>query len=104
MATLLFCLACSPKGEKALEFHSEADLPGVVLATSAGNYYDQKFSQWEGITLLRANTDADCVQALTQGLADVFVTDEVVLSEQEHLPGLPRRGMFRRGLCRPEGK
>ena len=82
LATLLFCLACSPKGEKALELHSEADLPGLVVATSAGNYYDQKFSQWEGVTLLRANTDADCVQALTQGMADVFVTDEVVLSEQ----------------------
>ena len=82
IAVLFACLACSPKSGKTLELHSEADLQGLVIATSAGTYYDQKYSQWENVTLLRVNTEADAVQALKQGKADVFVTDEVALNEQ----------------------
>lgn len=77
----LALLACSPHSKTERELHSEADLHDLVLTTSAGTYYDQKYSGCEDLTLLRVNTEADAVLALTQGKADVYVTDEVTFSE-----------------------
>ena len=74
--------ACSGKTASTLQLHSEADLHGLVIATSSGTYYDEKYSRWEDVTLFRTNAETDAVQALRQGKADVFVTDEVVLSKE----------------------
>ena len=74
--------ACSGKTEPARRLQSEADLSGLVLATSAGSYYDAKYSTWEDVTLFRANSETDAVQALRQGKVDVFVTDEVALNKE----------------------
>lgn len=75
--SLPLMLACSGGGEKVQEFKSEADLSGHVLSTSAGNYFDNKYAGRDDITLFLVNSEADGIQALRQGLADVHVTDEV---------------------------
>ena len=48
-----------------------------MVSTSAGNYFDDKYSPREDITLFRVNTESDGIQAMRQGIADVHVTDEV---------------------------
>lgn len=74
--------ACSGGGDKTIVLHSEADLTGLTVACSKGNYYHQHFQKREDISLFVANTDPDAVQALTQGLADVFVSDELMLTPE----------------------
>lgn len=74
--------SCSDSAESKRELHSEKDLSGLVLSTSAGNYYDSKFSSWDDVTLFRVNSEADGVQAVRQGIADVFVSDEVALTPE----------------------
>ena len=74
--------ACTEKKEPVRQLKSEADLSGVILTTSAGTYYDQKYSGRDDLTLFRVNTEADAIQALRQGKADVFVTDEVALNKE----------------------
>lgn len=65
------------------EPHSEADLTGLTLSTSHGTYYHQKYSKREDVKLFVANTEADALQAARQGLADVFVSDEVTLTRED---------------------
>ena len=79
---LAVCQSCSEKGAGNVEINSESDLTGLVLSTSAGNYYDNKYSGREDITLFRVNSEADGVQSIRQGIADVFVTDEVGITPQ----------------------
>lgn len=82
----LLSSSCSGYGggsKGGLDIHSEADLSGLRLATSNGSYYQKKFSQREDITLFVTNTEADAVQAVRQGMADVFVSDEVMLTEDD---------------------
>ena len=43
--TLGALYACSENNEPTLQLHSEADLSGLTITTSAGTYYDQKYSQ-----------------------------------------------------------
>ena len=74
--------ACTEKKEPVRQLKSEADLSGVILTTSAGTYSDQKYSGRDDLTLFRVNTEADAIQALRQGKADVFVTDEVALNKE----------------------
>jgi len=81
LTAALALLACSPQSKTSRELRSEEDLHDLVLTTSAGTFYDQKYSGCEDLTLLRVNTEADAVLALTQGKADVYVTDEVTFSE-----------------------
>lgn len=73
----LLALSCGQDGTVTRELRSEADLSGLTVSTSAGNYYDNKYSGREDITLFRVNTEADGIQAVRQGIADVHVTDEV---------------------------
>lgn len=75
-------VACSREAAAPLQIQSEEDLPGLVLSTSAGNYYDNKYSGREDITLFRVNSEVDGVQAVRQGMADVFVTDEIALTAE----------------------
>lgn len=81
----LFCLltGCSGGGDNAPEPRSEADLPGYTIACTNGNYYHAKFSKREDLTVFAANTEADAVQALRQGIADIYVGDEVALSPED---------------------
>ena len=80
-AIVLSSAACSQKGAGAAELKSEADLSGLIISTSAGNYFDTKYSGREDVSLFRVNSEADGIQALRQGMADVHVTDEVAFSQ-----------------------
>ena len=80
-AIVLGSAACSQKAALTVELKSEEDLSGLTLSTSAGNYFDTKYSGREDIRLFRVNTEADGIQAVRQGLADVHVTDEVAFSK-----------------------
>ena len=75
--------SCSQQGKEALILNSEKDLSGLTLTCSAGNYYDHKYSGRGDITMLLTNTEADAVQAVRQGLADVYVADEVMLTKED---------------------
>lgn len=77
LASLLWLVSCGGGPQSSREFKSEADLPGITLSTSAGNYFSQKYEGSEDITLFLVNSEADGVQSIRQGLADLFVTDEV---------------------------
>ena len=70
-------LSCGGKRAETLQLESEADLTGLTLSTSAGNYYYGKYSGRDDIKLFPVNSESDGVEALRQGIADVFVTDEV---------------------------
>ena len=81
-AVVLMALSCGQNESAERELRSEADLSGLTLSTSAGNYYDDKYSLREDITMFRVNSEADGIQALRQGIADVHVTDEVAFTPQ----------------------
>ena len=82
LAVCALLLGCSGSKNNTKELKSEADLSGLVISTTAGNYYDNKYSAREDVTVFRVNTEADGIQALRQGIADVHVTDEIAFSSQ----------------------
>ena len=84
---ILFGLAGQARAQ--VDIRTEADLSGLTLATSNGSYYHSKFSKRPDVNLIVANTEADAVQALRQGRADVYVSDEVMLTRSD----LERLGM-----------
>lgn len=84
---ILFGLAGQARAQ--VDIRTEADLSGLTLATSNGSYYHSKFSKRPDVNLFVANTEADAVQALRQGRADVYVSDEVMLTRSD----LERLGM-----------
>jgi len=65
------------------EPHSEAELSGLTLATSNGTYYQIKYSQREDVKLYVANIETDAIQAVRQGKADVYVSDQVMLPAED---------------------
>lgn len=77
---LLGGTACSETGNSTLQLSSDADLAGLTVSCTAGNYYEHKYSAREDVKVFACNSEADAVQAVRQGLADVYVSDEVVLS------------------------
>ena len=81
-ALTLMSLSCGQEKAVSSELRSEADLSGHTVSTTAGNYYDNKYSSREDITMFRVNTEADGIQAVRQGLADVHVTDEVTFTPE----------------------
>lgn len=76
----LMALSCGQNKTAVKELQSEADLSGVTISTIAGCYYDQKYSGREDLKTFLVNTDADGIQAVRRGLADVHVTDEVAFT------------------------
>ena len=86
--TLYALTACSG-GEDYREPKSEEDLSGLVLAASNGSYYQQKYEKRADVQLFLTSSEADGVQAVRQGHADVYVSDEVMLTKDD----LKRLGM-----------
>ena len=86
---LAILTACSKGSDEYREPHSEADLKGLVLACTNGSYYQQKYETREDIRLFLASSEPDAVQAVCQGHADVYVSDEVMLTRAD----LMRLGM-----------
>ena len=74
--------ACSG-GEDFREPKSEEDLSGLVLAASNGSYYQQKYEKRTDVQLFLVANEADGVQAVRQGHADVYVSDEVMLTKAD---------------------
>lgn len=72
-------LSCRQSDKKTIELSSDADLSGLTVSCSAGNYYDTKYTKREDVNVFSASSEADAIQAVRQGLADVFVSDEVIL-------------------------
>lgn len=79
---LLGCLNCSGPGKSTPELHSEADMSGLTLSCTTGNYYEQKFSAREDVTVFACNSESDAIQALRQGFSDVYACDEVVITSE----------------------
>ncbi|MBR1869311.1 MAG: ABC transporter permease subunit [Bacteroidales bacterium] len=79
--TLSGILSCASRGEAPLEIRSEAELAGLTVSCTSGNYYERSLSKRGDLTVFACNSDADAIQAVRQGRADVFVTDEVVMTE-----------------------
>ena len=73
---------CAPKDAGTVDLKSEEDLPGLTVSTSAGNYFDTKYSGRKDISLFLVNSEADGIQAVRQGIADVHVTDAVAFSQR----------------------
>ena len=80
--------ACSGGGDYR-EPKSEEDLSGLVLAASNGSYYQQKYEKRTDVQLFLTSSEADGVQAVRQGHADVYASDEVMLTQAD----LKRLGM-----------
>ena len=85
----LYALASCSHGEDYREPKSEEDLSGLVLAASNGSYYQQKYEKRADVQLFLTSSEADGVQAVRQGHADVYVSDEVMLTKAD----LKRLGM-----------
>ena len=81
---ILLAISCSCSGNKGKSFvpESEADLSGLTLSTAVGNYYEHKFSKRSDVKVFAAATQADALQAIRQGLADVFVADDIEVPER----------------------
>jgi len=83
LVMLLSVTGCSGGKKKTLDIRSEQDLSGLTLAVSNGSYYQSKYSKRDDVKLFVTSTDADAVQAVRQGLADVYVSDEVMLTRED---------------------
>ncbi len=81
-AALLLLAGCSSK-DRVIEPQSEKDLSGLTVAFTSGSYYHDMYGDRKDIRAFAANAEADGVQALQQGKADVFVTDEIALPKPE---------------------
>lgn len=77
------CLSsCSSDKDKLAHLHDEQGLAGLRVATSTGSCYDIELSKRDDIQLLLFNSDADQLQALLSGQADVLVQDETVFNSE----------------------
>ena len=82
LGTCLVFASCTQQHTQSLTFSSEDDLAGLRVATVAGCCYDLSLSKRNDIELLLYSFDADVLQALLNGKADVMVHDEM-LNEQK---------------------
>ena len=78
---LMTLLSCAEQKDSTLVLHSEEDLAGRRVACATGSYYEFQLSARKDIDLFIVNSEADGMQALRENMADVFVTDEVMLTE-----------------------
>ena len=82
-------VSCAENKQGGIELKSEADLKGLTISCGAGSYYERKFSANPDVEVFACNSEADAIQAVRQGLADVYVSDEVMLTDE----ALKRLGM-----------
>ncbi len=78
---LAIAASCSAGKSKTIKLESEADLAGLTISCGAGNYYEQKYSARPDVKVFACATQADALQAVRQGIVDVFVADEVEVTE-----------------------
>ncbi len=83
LAVSLFCMfGCSGGTDETLQLNSEDDLNGLTVSCTSGSYYEHKYSAIEEVNMFAAKSESDALQAMRQGLADVFVSDEVMLTNE----------------------
>ena len=76
-------LSCGKEASVGVSISSEAELPGHTVTTLAGSYYDTKYSKVEGVRMFRVSAEADGIEAVRKGIADVFVGDETMLGTDD---------------------
>jgi polar amino acid transport system substrate-binding protein len=82
LAIALCLLSCATGGEKAAQLSSEADLAGLRVATRTGSCYALALAERDDIDLRVFNTEADLIQSVMSGYADVLVQDEVTFNSE----------------------
>ena len=80
LAAVLAFASCTQQEAPTREFTSEKDLAGLRVATVSGSYYAMKLSGRKDIDLQLYTFEADALQALLTGKADVLVQDETLLN------------------------
>ena len=75
--------SCAGDNDTVKEPHTEAELTGLTLSLSNGSYYHAKYSKRKDVKLFVTNSEPDNIQAVKNGLADVYVCDEVVLTAED---------------------
>lgn len=83
LLVLLALCACGGPEKTALVIENEDDISGLRVTTLAGTLYDIDFSKRNDIEKVFFKTTADCVEAVTRGMADVMVTDEDIFTNAE---------------------
>jgi len=109
LSVVSICLltSCSKDNQETIRLESEADLAGKKIAVATGNCYDISLTARDDVELHRFNKDADALQALLNGMTDLYVNDEVVINKyicQEYgiktvlktQEGFPAAFMFRK--------
>lgn len=82
-AACLSLASCTHQPEDhTLQLESEEDLSGLCVVTVNGSYYAKKLSERTDIDLLLFTFEADALQALVLGKADVLVQDETILNSE----------------------
>lgn len=76
----IILVSCSQHQKETISLTSEGDLAGLRVATVNGSYYAVKLSKRDDIDLMLFTFEADALQALLSGKADVLVQDEILLN------------------------
>ena len=80
LTAVLVLASCAQQSGSTLELENEQDLAGLRVCTVIGSYYEMKFAHRDDIDLLVFPFEADALQALLTGKADVMVQDETFLN------------------------
>ncbi|MBR6245772.1 MAG: ABC transporter substrate-binding protein/permease [Bacteroidales bacterium] len=80
LSALLVLVSCATGEDSATLLRSEEDLAGCKVATVNGSYYARLLSAREDVQTMLFSQEADAVQALLIGKADVLVSDETLLN------------------------
>lgn len=76
----IILVSCSRHQKETISLTGEDDLTGLRVATVNGSYYAVKLSKRDDIDLMLFTFEADALQALLTGKADVLVQDEILLN------------------------
>lgn len=82
LSACLILASCAHQNGGSLDFSSPEDLSGYRVSTVNGSYYASQLSKRDDIDLMLFTFEADALQALLSGKADVMVQDETLLNSQ----------------------
>ena len=83
LATVLVATGCGQGETASVELKSEADLRGHKVAISSGSIYDILLESRTDFDKVMLNTEADCIESLVKGQADITVMDDNALPPDE---------------------
>lgn len=82
LTSFLILASCAGHEGSSLQLSGEEDIAGLRVATVNGSYYAKRLSQREDVETMLFSQEADAVQALMIGKADVLVHDEILLNRK----------------------